>query len=401
MAVVPHRSWPRRHPFVVGLLSVGLAGAGWLAYSLYTAPRPLARGSRREAVLVLGADRGTLGREIALDLERRGFMVIATVGTVGEVERLQRLGRGHIRALALDAANPSTIPICLRQLSSALSKGDGASARETVSLIAIVDALALTESSPLVPLEATPLSALSTALTVRALTPVGILQGVLPLLRQRTSSGIQPVILSLAHAPTARVALPFLAAASAADAASRTLADALRRENPGVRVQQLDCGFFSQHDDSAVVQQRIAELPAHVKAVYGPSLAKAASVPTRDGSPVHQLHDRVFDIVAGRSTRRRQGVGAGAGTYRFAALLPTSVLDGLFALQERVSTVTAPPSTASYISPAEQSRIRPARPLPTPPSALTSEDDRDLTSSVGSLADDQGYSILGDSSIAG
>lgn len=78
LAVVPRpRSWPRRHPFVVGLLSVGLAGTAWYAYSLYTAPRPLARGSRREAVLVLGADRGTLGREIALDLERRGFLVIA------------------------------------------------------------------------------------------------------------------------------------------------------------------------------------------------------------------------------------------------------------------------------------------------------------------------------------
>jgi hypothetical protein len=56
---------------------------------------------RKEAVVVLGAD-SAVGREIALDLERRGFVVIATVKEPSEVDVLEKLSRGWMKVLVLD-----------------------------------------------------------------------------------------------------------------------------------------------------------------------------------------------------------------------------------------------------------------------------------------------------------
>lgn len=55
---------------------------------------------RKEAVLVPGAE--GLGREIALDLERRGYVVIATVRDPREVDVLERKSRGWMKVLVLD-----------------------------------------------------------------------------------------------------------------------------------------------------------------------------------------------------------------------------------------------------------------------------------------------------------
>lgn len=57
--------------------------------------------ARKECALVLGADT-VAGREIALDLEKRGWVVIATVSDPDEVDRLEREGRGWIKVLVLD-----------------------------------------------------------------------------------------------------------------------------------------------------------------------------------------------------------------------------------------------------------------------------------------------------------
>jgi hypothetical protein len=64
---------------------------------------------RKEAVLILGADGGA-GRELALDLESRGFIVICTVRYPVDIDVLERKGRGNIKALVLDDQDVSLFP---------------------------------------------------------------------------------------------------------------------------------------------------------------------------------------------------------------------------------------------------------------------------------------------------
>lgn len=56
---------------------------------------------RKECALVLGAD-SVEGREIALDLEKKGWVVICTVSDPDQVDRLERQGRGWMKVLVLD-----------------------------------------------------------------------------------------------------------------------------------------------------------------------------------------------------------------------------------------------------------------------------------------------------------
>lgn len=72
-------------------------------------PRLLADGKHRlEAVLILGCDYGSYGREVAKAFERKGFVVIATVSSASEIDDLERSGSGFIKAIPLDPVDVST-----------------------------------------------------------------------------------------------------------------------------------------------------------------------------------------------------------------------------------------------------------------------------------------------------
>jgi saccharopine dehydrogenase-like NADP-dependent oxidoreductase len=60
-----------------------------------------------ESVLILGCNYGSYGREVAKSCEKKGFIVFATVGSLSEIDDLERSGNGYIKALVLDAGNVS------------------------------------------------------------------------------------------------------------------------------------------------------------------------------------------------------------------------------------------------------------------------------------------------------
>lgn len=64
---------------------------------------------RKEVALVLGAER--LGRDVALDLESRGFVVIATVRKASEVDILEKRSRGWMKVLVLDPEEVSILSL--------------------------------------------------------------------------------------------------------------------------------------------------------------------------------------------------------------------------------------------------------------------------------------------------
>lgn len=63
--------------------------------------------TRLEAVLLLGCDSGSYGREVARAFEKQGFVVVASVSSQDQVEELEKLGNGNIKAIVLDASDVS------------------------------------------------------------------------------------------------------------------------------------------------------------------------------------------------------------------------------------------------------------------------------------------------------
>lgn len=67
-------------------------------------PRLSSDGKHRlEAILVLGCEPGSYGREVAKAFERQGFIVIASVSSASEVDELEFCGKGFIKAIVLDS----------------------------------------------------------------------------------------------------------------------------------------------------------------------------------------------------------------------------------------------------------------------------------------------------------
>ena len=64
--------------------------------------------TRLEAVLVLGAEPGSLGHAIALDLEKRGFVVIATASDRFQAREVEKSAQDYLKALVLDPTDVCT-----------------------------------------------------------------------------------------------------------------------------------------------------------------------------------------------------------------------------------------------------------------------------------------------------
>jgi len=57
--------------------------------------------AHRLSLVILGAD-SPLGQPLVLDLEKRGYIVIASVATPEAVESLERQTQGYVKVLVLD-----------------------------------------------------------------------------------------------------------------------------------------------------------------------------------------------------------------------------------------------------------------------------------------------------------
>ncbi|GAA5919355.1 hypothetical protein JCM5296_000188 [Sporobolomyces johnsonii] len=361
---------------------------------------------RKEAVLVLGAD-SPAGRELALDLERRGFVVVATVRDPNEVDALEKTSRGWIKVLVLDPSESSSVAPFLRSLSTALSlrfplhtSGDPFSRpSHALALTGLVNCLALSSSADietLCPVEAVESEALRKAVGERVATLVGVVKGVMPFLRAAAGRPGAPegVFLSLVPSATANQSLPFLSLASASNAAVLSLLHSFRRElslstTSNLRASILEVGFF---DVAYPASSSPAPLPIRLNSLYAPALARRAPPADenvrvtakggRQGTSIRKLNKRVWQILV-RPTHARavERIGAGSTTYHLLTYLPHSLLDAFLVVQDRLyafylshlaSSRFFRLSLPSLSSATSSSRLgasssRTARPLPTTP----------------------------------
>ncbi|SGY77514.1 BQ5605_C005g03657 [Microbotryum silenes-dioicae] len=310
---------------------------------------------RKEAVLVLGCD-SPLFADLALDLEARGFVVIATVSNPNAVDALEKRSRGWLKVLVLDGNDATSVAPFLRSLATALSlrfplrsAGDPF-ARPAYALVlsACINALSIdADKNDLTPVEAMDTDTVRRYVGEKIATFSGIVRGVVPILRSAANRPEAPRGVFLHLAPsTSPLSLPFDSLASASDAAISSLLTSLRRElhatsSPSnIRVKSLSLGLFDVQALLTSTKKTAENLSTRISSLYSTSLSTRSTVLTthhRKGTFAKRLHSRVFHILtrsAVSSLWTPSCVGAGAWTHRVATnWYPHWVMDSFLRMQ--------------------------------------------------------------------
>ncbi|KAI5476196.1 short-chain dehydrogenase/reductase SDR family protein [Pseudohyphozyma bogoriensis] len=347
----------------------------------------------KEAVLVLGAE--GVGAELALDFERRGFVVIATVSSPAEVDVLEKKSRGWMKVLVLDSTDSSSVAPFLRSLTTALSlrfplhtAGDPFSRpSHTLALTTVLNCLSLrAQTEGLLPIEGMDVNDVRRNVGERVATLTAVLGGVLPILRTMAGRPQAPqgVILNLVPSTTSNLSLPFLSLASAADAAILSMLTSLRRElsfapSQNLRVAILETGLFDVPNASPA-PLRAEPLPVRLNSVYAGALenmvylgnlsSSVGGERRRKGSVPRKLGKKCFEIVVHGRGGLKTRVGAGAFTYSLLSRIPTTLIDNFLYLQNRLISNSFVYRRLIRNNQQLQGTPTPratARPLPTPP----------------------------------
>ncbi|KAI6045545.1 hypothetical protein EDC04DRAFT_3053877 [Pisolithus marmoratus] len=377
--------WLKDHSWVVSGLILSTLGlglfAGYRAISAKHAFRRRIKPSttvpdRRQVVVVLGSDH-PLALPLILELEKKGYIVIASVSSAEAVGPLEAKGHGFVRALVLDPNEPTTIPIFLRSLGSSLSRrfpisaaGDPYLPNPSHPLLhSVISFLTMpTSSTSCAPAPLEQVSLHDTYLPYLLSThvaPLQTLQALLSLLRadaQRTRA-CRSIVICL-PAADARIGLPFSSVRAMSAAATARAADVLRREISAaqgmgrVRVVTVDVGAVGQVVEETTTSPTVDDWTPSEKATYGTALyALSETARTRTPEDVSKFVDSIVGVVSSGTKAAAAGkvvygigvglayekvkdwvrgnrfaIGAGAGTYTFASFLPTRFLDSLLGL---------------------------------------------------------------------
>ncbi|KZV90087.1 hypothetical protein EXIGLDRAFT_720664 [Exidia glandulosa HHB12029] len=388
----------------------GLGVALAVGYGIYAYRRPAAQGQphrpppRRQVVVVLGAD-GPLGRQLVVDLEAAGYIVIASVASPDAVFTTRA---GYTRVLVLDPAQTDALPNFLRSLNATLSirfptntPGDPylpPSSPHPPYIHALVSLLALEQQLP-APVEA--LEGQAEHLQRTYLTPLAVIQALIPLLRTTPGPVPQPAKWSrsiVLCTPLPPISTPYNLSTSATNAATHSLAATLRSElaSAGVRVLSVQ---MRASDVRMTASAMMHAWTGSQRNVYGPMFSEVMQAERRvmlalpptytasltagiinavsRGAPPAVLAQsfsvkKLWRLVCGTCTSQWRGsaftLGSGLTTHAMARSLPSVLVDILLAVPVlfaslRNAVLPLPPPPA----PAPGSTL--GRPLPRPPPA--------------------------------
>ncbi|KAI0102634.1 DUF1776-domain-containing protein [Nemania sp. FL0031] len=186
------QNWVARHKLVTGLVVcvVGYATYRTVRYSkLIRKPRRARRarnGGRLEVVVIAGSPSLPLTRSLALDLERRGFIVYVVCNTIEDEMMVQSLSRPDIRGLSIDITDPPNAGASLERFAAYLQAPHAPVPRAKPNYLTLTSVILIPslhyQTSPIATI---PPSSFADLFNTHLLQPILTIQAFLPLLTSR------------------------------------------------------------------------------------------------------------------------------------------------------------------------------------------------------------------------
>ena len=319
--------WMDRHRALtaaaVAFAVTGSVGAGMYVRSLKVHKKRRARksanGARTEVVVLAGAVSSPLASALALDLERRGFVVYVVASSPEEEHFVRSLSRADLLPLPLTLTDPFLAQEQMARFQNLMGREHFAfeSAEphhlDFKGLVLVPDTASVSASS----IESTSSEDWSDALNAKVLNTIATTQLFLPSL---VSYGSRVLLLTPSITPALQPAGHAVESTiySALTSFTSTLAAEMREQGTGVSVSQFKLGNLDIPSQTAK-QRREGQQQSRLKA-----------------TPLRKLHDSVFDALTASRPSRTWRVGRGSLAYDMIGVVaPPSVVGWMLGLGKR------------------------------------------------------------------
>ncbi|RYP78900.1 hypothetical protein DL771_000285 [Monosporascus sp. 5C6A] len=368
-------------------------------------------GSRLEVVVIAGSPTLPLTKSLALDMERKGFIVYIVCSSIEDEVLVQGLSRPDIKPLGIDITDPTSAGSSIERFAAYLQTPHAAVPRAkanylTLKAVLLIPSLSYQTS----PIATIPPSSFADLFNTHLLHPILTIQSFLPLLTSRLTPRQPPPSPSSSHphhnshsrddAPSTPKVLVFTPSiissinppfhapeatiCSALSAFTEVLTSELRPLAIPVTHVQLgtfDFGPFTSHHHAITNPNTAAKrtgpnnpnlLPpaetlqwpeaarhAYARNYVAQSSSAIAAIPAGRvrglrGSSLRELHNVVFDVVDGSERACVVRVGLGAGLYGFVGRwFPRSLVAWMMGIR-RVDELTTWKSGAVVGGPGEE-----------------------------------------------
>lgn len=274
-----------------------------------------ASGARTEVVVLAGAVASPLASNLALDLERRGYIVYSVVGRTGEESFVRGLQRIDLLTLKLDVSNVYMAAEQIARFKSLLEKDHKAFETAEPHKLSLKGLILVPETSAVSSgrVEELGVNDWSTALDAKVLHTIATTQLFLPLLKEHAAK-----LLLLTPSISSSLQLPGHAIENSANAALGAFFGTLIQELKGTNVSVSQFKLGALDIPSQAAKQR-----------------REGGVRTK-ATPLRKLHDSVFDALAATRPAATWYVGQGSLTYAMVGkIVPTGLVSWMLQLAER------------------------------------------------------------------
>ena len=273
-----------------------------------------ANGAKTEVVVLVGSPHSRMVKAIAADLERRGFVVYITVGSLAEEKIIRAEAKPDIHPLNIDMSSDDSIQAAIDKFSDELCGHKSARSSRLASVILVPSELS---TNPVPNTMLHPASAWGETLNSQMLPTIVLAQSFVPYLAQRRSSpglDIPASLVLLTTTITPSIPDPSHHPEAVTTAALTTYLHCLRKEDHrSLYISHLRLGSFNFGLSPELAQQLVVRSRAGSPA-SGISSDSSETTERAKGSPPRVLHNAVFDAVTCRTTGT-VFVGSGARTY--------------------------------------------------------------------------------------
>jgi NAD(P)-dependent dehydrogenase (short-subunit alcohol dehydrogenase family) len=347
------QNWFYKHKILVGFVAVT---TGFVVYRTYKSTarwrktrraRRSRSGGRMDVVVIAGSPALPLTRSLALDLERKGFVVFVVANSHEDEIMVQHLARPDIRPLSIDITDPpstgTSIDTFARYLQSphaAIPNGK----RHHLLLKAVILIPSLNYQTS--PIATIPPSSFADLFNTHLLQPILTIQAFLPLLTARLTPSSDkerpsPKVLVFTPSIISSINPPFHAPEATICSALSAFTEVLTGElRPlGIPVTHMQLGTFDFAGFTPAANSRLLHphglltapedadalpWPDSARHAYGKNFVSqsgsaigAGRIRGMRGSSLKELHNAVFDVIDGSLTNGMVQVGLGAGVYGF------------------------------------------------------------------------------------